>query len=174
MENAGNAVAFSSNCQSRRQSDRSHFDSALFVVRFCLANRMIASGAEPTSGNDSKIPYAIALPLKGRAERLAFHRARGARSAGTQPAHLAPCAYSTGQPLLVRANGGATFPFRLRKAARPGSRYFACVPHAMDFAACCMSQEASLLPTRSRSCELSPGHALGPSARVAGICPPAT
>ena len=42
----------------------------------------------------------------------------------------------------------------------------------MDFAACCMSQGLSLAPTRPRSCELSPGHALGPSARVAGVCPP--
>ena len=125
------------------------------------------------SGSGRPVYSCLPLPPEGRAERLAFHRARGARSAGTQPAHLAPCAYSTGQPLLVRANGGATFPFRLRKAARPGSRYFACVPHAMDFAACCMSQEASLLPTLSRSCELSPGHALGPSARIVGICPPA-
>jgi hypothetical protein len=29
----------------------------------------------------------------------------------------------------------------------------------------------SLAPTRPRSCELSPGHALGPSARRAGVCP---
>ena len=42
----------------------------------------------------------------------------------------------------------------------------------MDFAACCMSQGLSLALTRPRSCELSPGHALGPSARVAGVCPP--
>jgi hypothetical protein len=36
---------------------------------------------------------------------------------------------------------------------------------------CCMFQEASLLLTLYRSCELSPGHALGPSARVAGRLP---
>ena len=41
----------------------------------------------------------------------------------------------------------------------------------MDFAACCMSQGLSLALTRPRSCELSPGHALGPSARRAGVCP---
>ena len=34
-----------------------------------------------------------------------------------------------------------------------------------------MSQGLSLAPTRPRSCELSPGHALGPSARCAGVCP---
>ena len=67
--------------------------------------------------------------------------------------HMAPCAR--------KAHGkhshgsGSTPAFRTR----------------MDFAACCMSQGLSLAPTRPRSCELSPGHALGPSARVAGVCP---
>ena len=88
------------------------------------------------------------LPTRGVRNDRAFHRARGAMCE-----HMAPCAR--------KAHGkhshgsGSTPAFRTR----------------MDFAACCMSQGLSLAPTRPRSCELSPGHALGPSARRAGVCP---
>ena len=52
-----------------------------------------------------------------------------------------------------------------------GSRSSPAFRTRMDFAACCITQGLSLAPTRPRSCELSPGHALGPSARVAGVYP---
>jgi hypothetical protein len=78
----------------------------------------------------------------------AFHRARGAMCE-----HMAPCAEAHGKQTASEA--AHTPAFRTR----------------MDFAACCMSRGLSLAPTRPRSCELSPGHALGPSARVAGVCP---
>src|SRR5688572_24913227 len=41
----------------------------------------------------------------------------------------------------------------------------------MDLSACWMSQGWLLTPASPRSCELSPGHALEPSARVTGVCP---
>jgi hypothetical protein len=41
----------------------------------------------------------------------------------------------------------------------------------MDLSACWMSQGWLFLPASPRSCELSPGHALEPSARYAGVCP---
>src|SRR5262245_26465568 len=47
---------------------------------------------------------------------------------------------------------------------------YACAPHAMDFAACCITdRELSLAPTPPGPCELSHGHALGPSARRVGV-----
>ena len=118
----------------------------------------------PETSRSFLSPY----PPKGRAERRAFHRARGARCTDTQSAHPAPCAYSTGQPSLDKSNGGATFNFPLSKAARPGSRYCACVPHADGLCSLLHVPGRAAFAPLSRSCELSPGHALGPSARVAG------
>ena len=102
------------------------------------------------------------LPRRGVRNDRAFHRARGATWVTTWHhvpfGHMTPCAEAHG--------GVAVYTATASDAARtPAFRT------RMDFAACCMSQAASLAPTLSRSCELSPGHALGPSARVAGVCP---
>ena len=54
------------------------------------------------------------------------------------------------------------------KGSRDGhrSRYFACVPHAMDLSACCMSPGiVAFADTPPGSDGLPPGHALGPSTR---------
>ena len=88
-------------------------------------------------------------PPKGRAERQGV----SPRPRRHVPEHMAPCARKAHGKT---SHGSSNTPaFRTR----------------MDFAACCMSQGLSLAPTRPRSCELSPGHALGPSARLAGVCP---
>ena len=91
----------------------------------------------------------VFLARRGVRNDRAFHRARGAMC---REAHGNRVQKAHGK----HSHGSSTTPaFRTR----------------MDFAACCMSQGASLAPTRPRSCELSPGHALGPSARFAGVCP---
>jgi hypothetical protein len=97
----------------------------------------------------SLVSFCLPLPLRGVRNDRAFHRARGAM-----------CREAHGNRVLKahgkHSHGSSNTPaFRTR----------------MDFAACCMSQGLSLAPTRPRSCELSPGHALGPSARLAGVCP---
>jgi hypothetical protein len=75
----------------------------------------------------------------------------------TAPA--APCA-STWPP-CAKAHG---------KGNKPRTQIVACVPHAMDFAACCITdRELSLASTPPGPHELSHGHALGPSARRVGV-----
>ena len=91
----------------------------------------------------------VPFPPKGRAERQGV----SPRPRRHVPEHMAPCARKAHGK--TSHGSSATPAFRTR----------------MDFAACCMSQGLSLAPTRPRSCELSPGHALGPSARLAGVCP---
>ena len=96
-------------------------------------------------------PPVVLVPFspKGRAERQGV----SPRPRRHVPEHMAPCARKAHGK---HSHGSSNTPaFRTR----------------MDFAACCMSQGLSLAPTRPRSCELSPGHALGPSARLAGVCP---
>ena len=84
---------------------------------------------------------------KGRAERWAFYRARGTmwRAHGTRV-----------QKHTVKTNNHGS-------GSTPASRT------RMVLSACCMPQGASLALTPPRSCELSPGHALGPSAHDAGV-----
>ncbi len=102
-------------------------------------------------------------PRRGVRNDRAFHRARGARMCWhTGSPHAAFAAHGqwpSPTPKIVGLNRAVEADLRLRSARE------------MDFAACCMSQGLSLAPTRPRSCELSPGHALGPSARLAGVCP---
>jgi hypothetical protein len=70
------------------------------------------------------------------------------RAVETPSKHMAPCAFrAQGSRCSLRSNGGATSISRNHEGSPPRKQEDACVPHAMDFAACCMSQEASLLPT---------------------------
>jgi hypothetical protein len=56
------------------------------------------------------------------------------------------------------------------KGNKPRTQIVACVPHAMGFAACCITdRELSLASTPPGPHELSRGHALGPSARRVGV-----
>jgi hypothetical protein len=50
-----------------------------------------------------------------------------------------------------------------------GSRHIACVPHADGFFGLLHAPGLVASADAPRSCELSPGHALGPSARYAGV-----
>jgi hypothetical protein len=106
------------------------------------------------------------LPRRGVRNDWAESRARGVRMFLMHTD--IPPAVNAKRP----AGGGSTHRRRTMKKNRGHrSRSSPAFRTRMDFAACCLSQEASLVPTLSRSCELSPGHALGPSARVAGVSP---
>ena len=102
-------------------------------------------------------------PRRGVRNDRAFHRARGARMCWMRAARMP---FSVGTRAVAQPNAEDRW-------AEPGrgSRSSPAFRTRVDFAACCMSQGLSLAPTRPRSCELSPGHALGPSARCAGVCP---
>ena len=107
--------------------------------------------------------YPVPRLPEGRAERQ-----------GVSPRPRRPHGLDAGTRLpRVRHTGSG--PAQRRRSvglnAGRGSRSSPAFRTRMDFAACCMSQGLSLAPTRPRSCELSPGHALGPSARLAGVCP---
>jgi hypothetical protein len=65
MEDSEDVLAPVDPAQSRRPDDRSHFDSALFSIRFHTAVSASATGAKPSNGSGSEIPYAIALPDAG-------------------------------------------------------------------------------------------------------------
>jgi hypothetical protein len=109
-----------------------------------------ASSPRVLSGSRARRSSLFLFPPKGRAERQGV----SPRPRRHVRAHGLRVLWAHGK---TNSHGsGSTPAFRTR----------------MDFAACCMSQGLSLAPTRPRSCELSPGHALGPSARVAGVCPP--
>ena len=100
-----------------------------------------------------------------RARRSSFVPFSPEGACGTTGRFTAPAA-----PMCREAHGNRV----LRKHTANTATEAATTPAfrtRMDFAACCMSQGLSLAPTRPRSCELSPGHALGPSARLAGVCP---
>ena len=107
--------------------------------------------------------FCSSSPRKGRAERQ-----------GVSPRPRRPHVLAYGQPARrFRGTRAVAQPNAEDRWAEPGrgSRSSPAFRTRMDFAACCMSQGLSLAPTRPRSCELSPGHALGPSARLAGVCP---
>ena len=94
---------------------------------------------------------------------------------GRFTAPAAPAWFGCGQPACRFRDGtrAVAQPNAEDRWAEPGrgSRSSPAFRTRMDLSACCMSQGLSLAPTRPRSCELSPGHALGPSARCAGVCP---
>ena len=72
-----------------------------------------------------------------------------------------------------RTSGGPAFASEVAPA-EPGPRKqpFACVPHADGFVGLLRCpRDRSLAPTSPRSCELSPGHSLEPSAPDAVVCP---
>ena len=110
------------------------------------------SSPRVSSGPRACRSYLFLLSPRGVRNDRAFHRARGAmcRSPWLR---------------VLKAHGkhshgsSATPAFRTR----------------MDFAACCIAdRELSLAPTPPGPCELSHGHALGPSARRVGVtCPSA-
>ena len=146
--------------------------------RFNLSNSPRARPADarnrsPTRSGAGKAGLLVPhLPRRGvrNAGRFTAPAAPGVPTRNRHTRH--PVLRSTGQPLLVRANGRATSDFRLSKAARPGSRYCACVPHADGLCGLLHVPGRAATAPLSRSCELSPGHALGPSARVTGVCAP--
>jgi hypothetical protein len=86
----------------------------------------------------------VSRPATGSAGIPCFRCPRGVRNAGRFTAPAAPgvptrnrhtrrpAPFGTGQPLLVKATAGPPS-FSPQKIARPGSRYFACVPHADGF-----------------------------------------
>ena len=88
-------------------------------------------------------------PRRGVRNDRAFHRARGAMCE-----HMASVC------------------FRTRQNKQPRKRLNARVPHANGFRGLLHVPGVVACADAPRSCELSPGHALGPSARVAGVCPP--
>jgi hypothetical protein len=102
---------------------------------------------------------------KGRAERLAKSRFRG-RPLAKRASRL-PFEKSNGTRAVAR-------PQRVR-APKPnrglGSSFSPAFRTRMDLSACWMSQGWLFLPASPRSCELSPGHALEPSARYTVVCP---
>jgi hypothetical protein len=109
------------------------------------------------------VSFPYPLPQKERAERLGEDRARGARMPTGSPHADFLGQHTSGGPT---ATARSSQPNRAEEAdTSPAFRT------RMDFAACSMSQGWSLPPTSPRSCELSPGHALGPSARYAGVSP---
>src|SRR5262245_59546599 len=59
-----------------------------------------------------------------------------------------------------------------RQKQKPRTQIVACVPHADGLCGLLHVPGASLALTLTRSCELSPGHALGPSARCYRRLPP--
>jgi hypothetical protein len=94
----------------------------------------------------------------------------GRKAAPAAPAHLCgiPCAgFATGTRQLVQLDAD-----KRRSRTGPRKQIVACVPHADGFVRPAdMSQGWLLAPASPRSCELSPGHALEPSARYAVVCP---
>ena len=88
----------------------------------------------------------------------AFHRARGTRIVWMRVSY----------PVCRSAHGQWSSSSLSRTG--PRKQIVACVPHAMDFAACCIAdRELPLAPTPPGPRELSRGHALGPSARRVGV-----
>ena len=101
------------------------------------------------------------FPHKGVRNDRAKSRARGARMFWIRASRMPIVAHGqwpSPTPKIVELNRASEADLRLRSARGWILRLAAC------------SQGLSLAPTRPRPCELSPGHALGPSARRAGVC----
>ncbi len=109
-----------------------------------------ASSPRVLSGSRARRSSLFLFPRRGVRNDRAFHRARGAMCRSTWLRVLE-------KHTAKHSHGSSSTPaFRTR----------------MDFAACCIAPRGCHLRRRAPgSCELSPGHALGPSARLAGVCP---
>jgi hypothetical protein len=139
-------VARMERSEIRGLSSRQESRIALRSIRATheLKTRVIAPLSSPARG--SPVVLFLLSPRGVRNDR-AFHRARGAMCG-----HMASCAeaHATTNSLGRRSSPA----FRTR----------------MDFSACCITdRELSLAPTPPGPCELSHGHALGPSARRVGV-----
>ena len=118
----------------------------------------------------SRFLFAVHCPRGAVRNDWAKCRARGARICMRAPVCLFRNRHTGSRtPLRERhtGSGPSLFPGRARhgsslhlRSARDG---FYGLLHAPGFVACADAP---------RSCELSPGHALGPSARVTGVCAP--
>ena len=75
----------------------------------------------------------LLIPPKGRAERWAFHRARGARDAGTATDIPGPCAERHREPLLEEQTAGPPSIIASRRQPAPEAGTAPCVPHANGF-----------------------------------------
>ena len=108
----------------------------------------------------------VPCSTKERAERLAKGRFRGrplARRGSRTPF----------ESQRHTGNGSAEASEDRVNRTGPRKQSFACVPHADGFIGLLDVPGFGACAPAPRSCELSPGHALGPSARVAGVCAPA-
>ena len=129
-----------------------------------------ASSLRVLSGHKARRSSLFLLPLKGRAERKTVRRIRGATCCRTQL--MAPFTPNRCTAVCALAGhtiqqGRTTRGIGRRRSKPPAFRT------RMDFAACCMSPGiAPFVGTPPGSNGLPPGHALGPSARRAGVCRP--
>ena len=148
------------------------------VIAPCLVRQICAGPGHAKSLPDSirrrGLPVILlSVSPKGRAERRAFHRARGAMCDDTPVPHMAPCAFrAQGSRCPLRSNGGGHLHFTLLvKAARHGSRKTPAFRTRWTLRLAASPRRRRFCRRLSRSCRLLPGHALGPSARVAGCHP---
>ena len=118
----------------------------------------------------------MSVSPKGRAERQGVSpRPRRHVRRHASAAHGALRLSGTGQPLLLKSNGGGPPSFyALVKAARHGSRKTPAFRTRWTLRLAACPRRRRLRRRWSRSCRLLPGHALGPSARVAGCHPRTT
>jgi hypothetical protein len=139
----------------------------------CLQTRVIAPVLISARGSPS---YSNSFSPSGRAERWAKGRARGARMVCMRaPRMTSFWQRHTGDPRAVREKRHTGGPTQRRECDEPdrhGSKLSPAFRTRMDLSACWMSQGWPLVPTSPRSCELSPGHSLEPSAWVTGVCAP--
>ncbi len=140
----------------------SAFLSTAAEGRLCHPGYRRASSPRVSSGPRACRSSCSLLP-EGRAERQ-----------GVSPRPRRPHVLACGQPARrFRGTRAVAQPNAEDRWAEPGRRtqIFACVPHADGFCGLLHVPGVVTCADAPRSCELSPGHALGPSARVAGVCP---
>ena len=124
-----------------------------------------ASSLRVLSGHKARRSSLFLLPLKGRAERKTVRRIRGATCCRTQL--MAP--YTPKRCTAVCALTGHTIQRAEIPSGSPKTQETACVPHANGLCDLLHVPGRAAAAPLSRSCELSPGHALGPSARLPGL-----
>ena len=121
--------------------------------------------APDVAGARARRPRCRPSPPSGRAERLAKSRFRGRPQGHCE------------HPVCRSRNNGSRAVVRLQRVRAPkpnrglGSRFSPAFRTRMGLSACWMSQGWLFVPASPRSCELSPGHALEPSARYTVVCP---
>ena len=128
------------------------------------ARRRHASSPRVDVGHRASRLFLFHLLRESRAERLAKNRFRGrplARRASRTPFEK------------LTAHGQWFSPTCEDVRAEPGPRtqFLTCVPHTDGFIGLLDVPGFGACAPSPRSCELSPGHALEPSAPSAGVCP---